>query len=404
MTRAPAPPHRRRLLAAGSINMSVLAVQLVLRLTTVLILAYQLGPSGQGTVSLAAVISTIGSSIAGVGLPTAALREGATPAERPELYRIVWTHVSLVSLAGLAIAGLIVLAGSTDLALLLGVVAVAGVLVERLVASCALAEERETSFIMIAIAPALVNLIGVVALLTINRLDVTTALWAFFAANVAVPILLTLVVMRWLRPAYRADFWRSPMYALGFKLFPGDVAQITNYRFDQLLIAAWLPRDALGLYSIAVSASEVGAVPGQAAANVLLPRARRDHRIGERVVFRLASAGGAAVLITVAPFVLGVEFVLTEYHDSLTAFLVLLPAGAAMAANKILAAFIVARRDPWISSRIALWSSALIVALDLALIPAFGIVGAAAASSIVYGFATAVFVARVRGGSERDGV
>jgi O-antigen/teichoic acid export membrane protein len=73
-----------------------------------------------------------------------------------------------------------------------------------------------------------------------------------------------------------------------------------------------------------------------------------------------------------------------EFSESVVAIWWLLPGTVALAGTKILASYIFSQGKPLINSYITIASLSVTLACDFALIPFFGVPGAAAASSIAY--------------------
>jgi O-antigen/teichoic acid export membrane protein len=118
------------------------------------------------------------------------------------------------------------------------------------------------------------------------------------------------------------------------------------------------------------------------------------------LVTAVAAVAAAAVAPIVIPAVFG-----NEFDGSVLPFVFLLPGTAALAGTKILAAYVFSRGRPMINAQIALATLVITVALDLVLIPAFEVTGAAAASSVAYCCSlalTALAYRRLSGGSISD--
>lgn len=73
-----------------------------------------------------------------------------------------------------------------------------------------------------------------------------------------------------------------------------------------------------------------------------------------------------------------------DFSPSVVAVWWLLPGTVALAGTKILASYIFSQGKPLINSYITVASLAITLTCDLALIPVFGVAGAAAASTIAY--------------------
>jgi O-antigen/teichoic acid export membrane protein len=213
---------------------------------------------------------------------------------------------------------------------------------------------------------------------------------------VASAIVLLPFVARWLPPSLLRRPWRAEPYRTGLVAFPGALAYTANSRLDQLVIAVLLPRSDLGLYSVAVAASELTTLPGQATGNVVLAQASAGRLEERRRVTRAAVETAVLVACAVPAFILLVKAVLPRYDDSLALFLVLLPGAAALSTGRVIAAYLAGRGRVWATSRIALVTAAATLVLDLALIPSVGVMGAAVASSVAYAAAAVLLYGAAR--------
>jgi O-antigen/teichoic acid export membrane protein len=170
----------------------------------------------------------------------------------------------------------------------------------------------------------------------------------------------------------------------------GNLLQLLNYRLDSFLVLAFVNAAGVGLYAVGVAVSESIWFVANAVSVVLLPRlthaeaedaARLTPVVCRNILLMsLAAAVGAGVLspLLVKP-IFGADF-----GPSVTAVYWLLPGTVALAGTKILASFIFSQGRPLINSYITLATVGATVLFDLALIPPFGVAGAAAASSIAY--------------------
>ena len=364
-------------------NFAVLVAQLGCRAGSMLFLAATLGPTGQGEVALAQVVALVGMTIVAVGLDNALTRSTAIERLRGEAHAVLWLHAAAVAALALVAAGVLRLAAPGLDAVQAGVVAAGALLFPRLAAACALGEGRERAYAWLSIAPYAAFVVAIVALEAAGELSSGSALAALAITSVGVAAISVPAVAGWARAAPRRALRAFETYRMAVHLWPGHLAQLGNYRLDQLLIAALLPRADLGLYSLAVASSEAAALPGQAAANLIFPRASTTAEI-RRATVRAAAVTGGIVLLAVVPYFVLVEVLLPDYDDSLLPFVVLVPGAAAVAVSKVLAAFVAARGGAAATSRIAITVLAVTIVADLALIPPFELVGAAVASSVAY--------------------
>jgi O-antigen/teichoic acid export membrane protein len=176
----------------------------------------------------------------------------------------------------------------------------------------------------------------------------------------------------------------------GVRAWFGTLSDALNDRLDQVIAAFIASQAVLGFYSVAVNASEILLYLPGAAATALLPvAARSEARARVEGVLRafrsvmLVSLGCAALGAVLGPLLVPLVFG-DPFQESVTPFLLLLPAALGYVALGIFSSALVASGAPGRSSLGSLVSLALTTALDFVLIPRYGASGAAAAASIGY--------------------
>ena len=367
-----------------------------LRALALIVVAGELGPRRQGEVALAQAIALVGGAVANFGLEVGLVRAAAMPAQRRAAAAVFWTHSALVAAATAVVVAVLAIAGAGTGAVAAGLVGLAGTVVTRLAAGCALGEGRERSYALLMLLPAAGFAAAAVVLASLDALTTHRALAAFALSPLVAAGALLPFVARWLPPSLARRPWREEPYRTGLAAFPGALAYTANSRLDQLVIAVLLPRADLGLYSVAVAASELTTLPGQAAGNVVLAQASAGRLEERGRVTRAAAETAVLVALAVPAFVALVESVLPRYDDSLPLFLVLLPGAAALSTGRVIAAYLAGRGRVWATSRIALVTAGATLVLDVALIPTVGVMGAAIASSLAYAAAAALLFAAAR--------
>jgi O-antigen/teichoic acid export membrane protein len=178
----------------------------------------------------------------------------------------------------------------------------------------------------------------------------------------------------------------------GMRVQVGNWSNAASVRLDQLLLSLFAAAASLGLYVVAVTyASVLLTIPGSAAL-VLLPHIVRQQREGtaraclERWYRRLLWAtvlGGTLIALSGAvliPALFGRAF---QAAVPLVALLV--PATVMLGMNQVLAAAFRGIGRPEISSTSEVIGVAVTVVGLAALLPGYGIYGAAAASLLAYG-------------------
>lgn len=185
----------------------------------------------------------------------------------------------------------------------------------------------------------------------------------------------------------------------GIKANIGHIAQFLNYRFDMFLVAYFLGPAAVGFYAIAVGLAEKLWMIPSAIGTVLFPTV---SAVGELKANALTPKVARHTTLLVALLALGLVFLAhpliagvfgSEFAPSVLPFLLLLPGVVALSIGKVLANDLAGRGKPeyW---TIGAWASlGMTIALDLVLIPRWGIAGAAISSSLSYGLLSLIVLA-----------
>jgi O-antigen/teichoic acid export membrane protein len=177
-------------------------------------------------------------------------------------------------------------------------------------------------------------------------------------------------------------------------------------RLDLLLVGALRGATDVGYYSIAVSLAELIYLLPVVVGQMLFPRLSATTDAASRhATVRRASIGigvamttGAAVAAIAAGPAINLLYG-AAFAPSIPAFLWLLPGIVFLSIYTILSSYLAAVGMPAISLLTPGLGLSLNLALNLALLPGFGIVGAAIASTVTYGLMLAILVAWFRGPS-----
>lgn len=181
------------------------------------------------------------------------------------------------------------------------------------------------------------------------------------------------------------------MLKYGGKVHVGNISGSVNLSLDQVLMAAWLPPVALGLYVAAVSSAGLSQVFSQAVQMVSTPSITQRETASERAsvlqgIFRsywllsfVITIAIGALLPVAIPLVFGASF-----KDAIWPAEVLLAGTFFLGAQVVLAGGAQALGNPWLGSKGHV--GALIVTLVLLyfLLPRLGIMGAAIATAAAY--------------------
>ncbi|MDP2895577.1 MAG: polysaccharide biosynthesis C-terminal domain-containing protein, partial [bacterium] len=210
---------------------------------------------------------------------------------------------------------------------------------------------------------------------------------------------------RWERPAVRATL------GYGLRGHIGNVLQFFNYRLDVFIVNYFLGPAAVGVYGVSVALAELLWYLPNAVGFVIFPKAAATKpevmnlftpRVF-RITLGLTALGGVGLALFAKPLI---AFVYSSaFIGAYPAMLALLPGVVLLGSGKVLTNEIAGRGFPHYNSINAGVALVLTVVLDVLLIPRYGIMGAAIASTVSYTaiFVTAVifYVAVSRKGSQR---
>lgn len=269
---------------------------------------------------------------------------------------------------------------------------------------------RFLALAVVAVSQGLSALLIAVGLLYADALDVFGAILAWTASFALADLLALYLIVR-----------RHPNLALGLRPRWGvlkeqvrygvqgqlaNLAQLFNYRLDQFLVAAFVARAGVGHYAVATSVSESVWWISSAVAMVLLPRLTGLEKEKAQELTPVAcrntllvSVLAAVVLVAVSPLLIRFLFG-GEFKAAVTPLMLLMPGVVAISAARVLGSYLFSQGKVIYNTYTTLIALGATLILDLALIPLWGINGAAIASSIAYGASLALtlfFYRRVSG-------
>ena len=361
---------------------------------TGLLVVRGLGAEGRGVVALVALTYRQAAVMASLGLDSALLRFGSRSPNDIKVRARQSLAVGIGQGLLAAVAGWVllrtVLAGAVVPAagaVTIAALAAPAVLVLNYGNAALRAAGRLVEASVLEVVAASSTLAVVVAGVVTDRLWL--AVFGAAAGTALGAVLTALMVQRLPEPIdpARPPSWRA-LLGYGLTGHLGTVFQNLNYRIDFYLVALLLSTTDVGVYALAVSLVEallllpdaLGVVVMQRAA--ARPGATRATEVTLRVGLAVAAAGGVVLALAshwLVPLVFG-----RELSGATAAILALLPGVLAIAVWKTLVNDLAGRGHAKVKSTSA--GAALVVTLagNLALIPAFGVVGAAAASSLAY--------------------
>jgi O-antigen/teichoic acid export membrane protein len=399
------PPGIVRRVLGDDTNLYLLGMALATALLTVgnIVAARVLGPSGKGQLALVIASATFAVAFTSPGLDQAIARGFAIggPARTRAASALPASMLIVAVVPGIASGVICILtlphAGSALVIWAVAAGAAFGVLALLLTALVGL--RKPMPLLKARVVGAVITL-AVIASLALVGLTVSGAIAAFVVGSVATGALALLEIARTERL-----HWISRPVGLGAALKVGMRAGIgqaliaVNYRFDFLLVASIAGSSQLGIYSISVSVIEVFWMWADASSQAVAQgaAAARDPALARRVLAHAMRRTGAGLTVGCL-LVIGFGFWLipavfgAAFSQAYLPAVALLPGMLAVGLWKVLNAYLFARGFDYAGTLTAGIGAAAGLALDLLLIPRFGIVGAAIAASIGYSVTLAIAV------------
>jgi O-antigen/teichoic acid export membrane protein len=221
---------------------------------------------------------------------------------------------------------------------------------------------------------------------------------ALWTVSTALPLAILVPATRPRLRDYDRDLVRRAL-GMGLRYHIGTTSLFLLLRADILILNALTSAVAVGLYAVAVSLVELTRVAADSIAQVILSQQMDDDsdsaaaltvRITRLNV--LLALGSVVLMCATAPFL--IPFVYgSAFSGSVAPLLALAPGLIALAATRMISGFLLRLRRPLLRSGTALIALAVNVGLNLVLIPRYGIIGCAIASSVSYCALSGIHVA-----------
>ncbi|MCO5998419.1 lipopolysaccharide biosynthesis protein [Actinoallomurus rhizosphaericola] len=177
---------------------------------------------------------------------------------------------------------------------------------------------------------------------------------------------------------------------LGLRYHTGLVSMFLLLRADVLILGAMTTTAEVGLYAVAVTLMELGRVPPDVLANLAMPRQLEDDEraaalftVRSTRIAALVAAGSVGLLCAAAPLLVPAVYG-PAFTGAVGPLLALAPGLWSIGASRPVGAFLLRLDRPLWNSMTAVAALTVNVAVNLALIPSCGAVGAALASSVAY--------------------
>jgi O-antigen/teichoic acid export membrane protein len=237
---------------------------------------------------------------------------------------------------------------------------------------------------------------AVVVLALAGLLTIGSALLTWVVSEI-VPAVLLVQALTTSRRDFSAPLARRTL-ALGLRYHIGVAFLFLLFRADILILNSMVRSAQVGRYALAATLAEVTYLSADAIAQVMLPR-QMDSNIEEsgELTVRIVRMNALVAVMSSALILVGSEFLLLTvfghaYAGVLSPLAVLMPGVVALAGVRAASGFLIRLNQPITFAITSGGAMILNIVLNLLLIPAFGIVGSALASSVAYTALAACYV------------
>ena len=393
-----------------TVNIAGTAVSLVVAFVASILLARWLGPSGRGLLAIMVQSANVVFALSALGVPVAVTYY----ASRPDVSSQRLLGNSLLSAAVLAIVfvplfwllrgpiGDLVARGHSGSAWVLAGALVPLTFLDWSTHNQLLGTLRFVRFNVLVVVSRLAYVAAICALVGAGGLGVTGGLAALGLASVVMVVGSLPPLLRGGPPVVDGGLFRA-LVRYGSRVQVGTILQLLNYRFDVFILQFFRPLREVGYYVAASVLAELVITLANAFQSSVLPLVSHYEGDEQQATTRasLCHHGILAFAATLAnaafaPLVIVYAYG-ASFHPSLVPMFILLPGMWFLGTGTVVAGDLRGRGRPGLSSAVAAASVVVTVALDFALIPTFGIAGAAVASVaayVVYGVGSLVALER----------
>jgi len=366
-------------------------------LTTGLLTARWLGPEGKGLLAIFLLVSTVGSQVATMGLHDAASflrrRRSFSLARLTRVFDLYSLSLGVLASAGIA-SGMYsfgtrfwtypippLLAGLTGVLVFfkLSVLLSKGLL---------LAEQRFGSVAALDLTDGALPGLGFIAASLFASPSASVAAFSFTIASAMIAVAARARLATVPRAAEHGSATpATEVFRYGLRTYLRQIGQIAMSRGDVFIVAHLLGVGAVGLYSVGTTLSELIVRIPDSVGWMLMPNAASVS--DERARSMTAQYARLALLATSAlaiPYAIGVAIVipalLPRFETSALILACLLPGVAVSSVTRILSADLVGRGKAGIVAKITWAIFAVVITMDLMLIPRLGLLSAAVVATV----------------------
>lgn len=376
-----------------------------LHILTTAVIARWLGPEGKGAIALALLIPAMlsvflsgGINVANVYFAGSRKLDVCVLTENSVKFAFFSTLLGLMGVGILIVTGWlpVLVPGISQWMILLAMIGLPSGLLCGHFSAILQGLQRIITINVIHLIQSMLTLVLTIVLVIVLRLGLLGALLSYLGPGMVSLLIFAIILRREggaFCPRWNPSIMRSVL-SFGLKGYIGNVFQFFNYRLDAYFVNYFIGTRGVGIYSVSTGLAELLWHFPNAVGFVIFPKAAATkpevmNAFTPRIFFitlGVTTLGAIGLVFLGKPLI---QFIYSlTFISAYLPMLALLPGVILLGAAKVLTNEIAGRGYPQCNSVNAGFAFILTVILDLILIPHYGVLGAALASSIAY---TAVF-------------
>ena len=373
----------------------------LLQLGIVVLIARTYGPSVNGIYAITMLLPGLLAAFLNLGMaPANVYYLGKREYSALAVFKTNLQIGSIIAFVGLIGGSVLILyqqelfIGASKFMLFLALLILPISLIRGFLSSIFIGLQQFKEFNITVISQPFVALLFVATIVILGINNIYLLILANLLGELASLILALFFLKRYLKFENRKKYKVKTAIGYGYKAHLSNILAYVNYKADIFLVNLFTGPSFTGIYVIAVALSERLWMLSKAVSTVALPRLSELHEDEEKrkkltplltrlTLFATTIAAGILALIAY-PFIVLVFGI--KFEPSAYALFLLLPGVVAGAGSRILFNDIAARGRPELNMYVSVFTLAINILGNIWLIPLYGILGAAFATTVAYSF------------------
>lgn len=371
-------------------------------LFTLALIARTMGASGNGVYTIALLVPTMLATFLNLGVGTANVYYiGSGKLNPREAWDITIIITIILSIIGY-ILGFVVIEFASKYVfkdieksiLFLSLLFFPVSLLTMNISSIFQATEDFKNFNFILIFQPFINLLIIIILILLNVDNIKYFILSYFLTLLATHIISYYILKTKIRnfSSNSKHGYMKKILTYGYKAHLSNILAFVNYRADIVILGYFVGVSAIGTYSVGVSIAEKLWLVSSAVGTVILPlfskisSGDKNKNILPPLIARLVlwfTFFTSLILIYVNEFVIELIFG-SEFYDSSLIIIYLVPGIILAACSRVISNDLAARGRPELNLYTSILTVSINILGNIILIPLYGVVGAATATSFAY--------------------